>query len=290
MSDDLLERAARALREEGDPSDTDLAETRARLTATSRNQAASRVRTLRWVLPLAAAFAAGSAFAATNGQIERAVRAVQTWLQDEHEVAQPVRSAPKRKPKAQLAEPAPTSPPAPLPVLPAEAESAAPEPVLDQPSTPQRQAHASEEREQARGPVRRQERERSQSAPSTSRDTSSSAAPASASTPKAGEEQGDEAAQRVPSPDLALYREAHQAHFTARDYAAALALWDRYLARFEHGIFALEARYNRGICLVRLKRIREAEAALAPFAEGRAPGQYRQREARALLDALTKKP
>jgi len=81
-----------------------------------------------------------------------------------------------------------------------------------------------------------------------------------------------------------IYRQAHREHFVRRDYAAALALWDKYLAG-GGGSLALEARYNRAIALVRLRRHEEALAALAPFAAGEHDG-YRQQEAQALLRML----
>ena len=90
----------------------------------------------------------------------------------------------------------------------------------------------------------------------------------------------------VSDPDLALYREAHRAHFVQRDSRAALAAWDRYLAAHPRGSFALEARYNRALCLVRLGRHDAARQALAPFAAGDVGGGYRRTEASALLEAL----
>jgi hypothetical protein len=78
------------------------------------------------------------------------------------------------------------------------------------------------------------------------------------------------------------YREAHQAHFVKRDFAAAVAAWDRYLALPRPGRLALEARYNRAIALYRLGRRDEAAHAMQPFADGDY-GPYRQAEARALL-------
>jgi TolA-binding protein len=83
----------------------------------------------------------------------------------------------------------------------------------------------------------------------------------------------------------ALYAAAHHAHFAAHDPGAALRAWDDYLAAYPAGRFGLEARYNRGLALVRLGRMDEARAALTPFADGRSGG-YRQAEARSLLDAL----
>jgi hypothetical protein len=85
-----------------------------------------------------------------------------------------------------------------------------------------------------------------------------------------------------PASPLELYRSAHELHFRAHDYAAALSAWDHYLAQAPAGTFALEARYNRAICLTQLGRMGEARAVLAPFARGDYGG-YRQAEAKALM-------
>jgi hypothetical protein len=79
-----------------------------------------------------------------------------------------------------------------------------------------------------------------------------------------------------------LYRQAHEAHFGRGDFAAALVLWDRYLAVSPLPRLTPEARYNRAIALLRLGRRDEAARALRPFAEGDY-GAYRATEARALL-------
>jgi hypothetical protein len=80
------------------------------------------------------------------------------------------------------------------------------------------------------------------------------------------------------------YRLAHEAHFTAHDYARALPAWEAYLRAAPSGRLATEARYNRAICLLRLGRTEEARTALKPFALG-ALG-YRQGEAQQLLNEL----
>lgn len=85
-----------------------------------------------------------------------------------------------------------------------------------------------------------------------------------------------------------LYRQAHQLHFVRRDFVAALAAWDRYLAAAP-GPLALEGRYNRAIALVHLGRRDEALLALRPFADG-LPGSYRRQEARALMEKLGAAP
>jgi hypothetical protein len=86
-------------------------------------------------------------------------------------------------------------------------------------------------------------------------------------------------------PEHELYRAAHHAHFVAQDHAAALSAWDAYLAGAPTGRFAVEARYNRALCLLRLGSTDAARAALAPFAGGTF-GDYRRREAEELLRVM----
>ena len=113
-------------------------------------------------------------------------------------------------------------------------------------------------------------------------------APARAPAPRARSSgpSSEPALAGAPSNDEgALYATAHRAHFVDRDPATALRGWDAYLATHPRGRFAVEARYNRAIALVRLGRREEAAAALAWFAGG-GDGGYRQREAALLLEAL----
>lgn len=106
----------------------------------------------------------------------------------------------------------------------------------------------------------------------------------------------DTAASAKPGPTLSssaafkdtdgdLYRLAHEAHFTAHDYARALSGWEAYLLAAPGGRLSTEARYNRAICLLRLGRDAEARQALEPFASGKMG--YRQNEARQLLGELS---
>lgn len=84
-----------------------------------------------------------------------------------------------------------------------------------------------------------------------------------------------------------LYRSAHSLHFHGGEPAATLAAWDAYLAAEPGGRFAVEARYNRALTLVRLGRYTEARLALMPFARGDVdPEGYRQREAEQLIERL----
>src|SRR3954470_10799394 len=78
------------------------------------------------------------------------------------------------------------------------------------------------------------------------------------------------------------YGNAHRAHFDESSPERALAAWDDYLRRYPQGAFEPEARFNRAICLVRLRRFAQAERALRSFADGRFAG-YRRAEAEQLL-------
>ena len=83
-------------------------------------------------------------------------------------------------------------------------------------------------------------------------------------------------------PEDRLYGRAHAAHFRADRPERALAGWNEYLRRFPRGRFEPEARYNRALCLIRLRRFDDARQALAPFATG-SFGSYRQADAERLL-------
>jgi TolA-binding protein len=86
------------------------------------------------------------------------------------------------------------------------------------------------------------------------------------------------------------YQRAYDLYFHGTDYAAALAALDDYLAAEPDGQFVVEARYNRALCLVRLDRLVEARAALAPFAHGDVvPAGYRAHEAQTLIDKIDRR-
>lgn len=86
-------------------------------------------------------------------------------------------------------------------------------------------------------------------------------------------------------PHAAAFAKAHHIHFVEHDPKRAIEAWSAYLHAAPHGRFAPEARYNRAIALLRLGREAEARPSLERFAGGEYGG-YRQREARALLNAL----
>lgn len=84
---------------------------------------------------------------------------------------------------------------------------------------------------------------------------------------------------------LLTYRSAHRAQFQNGNCSEAIAGYERYLQEDPSGSFALEAGYNRGVCLAKMGRKASAIQALRPFADGKY-GTYRQEKSRALIEAL----
>jgi hypothetical protein len=268
MSEDLLREAARALRESTSPAGQGATFTRARVMASlhqKRRQRTTR-RALLW--PLAAILIGSTAWAGYSGKLPEVVRvmarAAGIRLGNSEDamalVAPPASSAGAQSTAAEAA--------ARLRPVRAQSESAA---------EPKASVSPPPEESVSRGAV-----PRPRLAPETATAKSGDPARAAASSlPEPASPPADE--------PQTLYKTAHRAHFELQDWSAALAAWDAYLLRSPRGRFAPEAQYNRALCLVRLGRTGEAQAALAPFAQG-SYGEYRQREARALLEALGGQP
>jgi hypothetical protein len=267
MSDELLARAASALRDEHDGASDAAFDTRERIVATAQQARIRRRRTFV-VLPLLAAFVASAAWATETGRLARLVSAISRAAHGAAVVAPAPRAsgggarlpAPPARAAAPvqvepLSERAAAAPGAPPPERVAKADAGAPG---EHPKT----AASTVERRVGRRSPRASE-------------TSEASIPPSVESPPNAQIDPNE-----------LYREAHAAHFVLKDPAAALAAWDRYLAAAPNGAFAVEARYNRAIALVRLGRTAEAAQALRPFAAGDY-GAYRKVEAQRLLDRLT---
>jgi TolA-binding protein len=251
--DDLLERATRALGATPPPDDGELARAKMRMLAAHKAaQKKGNARTLRWVLPLAAVLAAGSALAAVPHGFERLAQAVEALISPAPKLAD--------KPKRQLAKPAPKLVAQPAPGI----DAPVAKPVEQVPEQP---APAAVATPKPRAPKRVQ-------------DVAAVPPPVVAPAPVPAEP------APVTSADLAKYRAAHKAHFQQRDFALALRNWEAYLRQFPSGTFAIEARYNRAICLLRLGRNDEARRALTPFAQGEIGNGYRRAEATKLLEAL----
>src|SRR5213075_3159970 len=82
----VLKRASEALRDATEPSADELARLRARVlsrgkvTPLRKSGQSGAKKNLRWILPLAAAFIAASAFAATPGSFDGMLSAVERYL------------------------------------------------------------------------------------------------------------------------------------------------------------------------------------------------------------------
>lgn len=271
--DDLLAKATRELRDAGDPPLPELRQTRRRIIeAAGRAEKPSR----RWVWlvgQLAAFLLAATALAATTGQLQPMIDAVREVLVGAPaELPAPARETAPRGVRRSAPSVAVESPLAEVATAPALPETAGDVPTELDPSAPLTHAGAAASAPEAPASEALP--------PGTARRPPDSEAIAAVSPAE------PEAPLPANDPDLELYREAHRAHFVRRDSRAALEAWDRYLAAYPRGNFALEARYNRALCLVRLGRHDAARQALAPFAAGEVAGGYRRTEASALLEAL----
>ncbi|WP_437933159.1 tetratricopeptide repeat protein [Sorangium sp. So ce341] len=280
MKDDVLREAARALREEADASVARRDETRARVMRSLKAQRARRLTTVRVVVPLAAVLVGSAAWASAARWFPDAFQDIASQLG--LSAAEPPRDPPAPPPRARSGPRHAADAPAP------EAEA----PKVEAPAPPEAEASAAPvapappslptaDPPVAPAPQRAPElavapRARPPVAPSAARPAP---ARASASDPQAIQ-------RPPPGPDAdALYQAAHRAHFVERDPASALSAWDAYLAAAPRGRFAVEAQYNRALCLVRLGRKDEAQRALEPFAQG-SFGGYRQAESRSLIEAM----
>ncbi|WP_437790145.1 hypothetical protein [Sorangium sp. So ce693] len=283
--DDVLRDAARALRAEADASRGRRDETRARVMRSLKAQRARRLAMVRVVVPLAAVLVGSVAWASAarwfpGGWDDVASR---LGLRVSEAPSMPPAPPPHRVlsgPRHAAEAPAPPEAEAPAPPeAEASAEVVAPEqpplpaPIAEPPIAPAPPRAPV----LAVAPVRSASRQVAAVAPSAAR------LPA-APRPAAGDPQAIERPPAGPDAD-ALYQAAHRAHFVERSPAAALAAWNAYLAAAPRGRFAVEAQYNRALCLVRLGRADEARRALEPFAQG-AFGGYRKDESRSLLEAM----
>jgi hypothetical protein len=269
MTDDLLRRASAALREETADATDGARFTRARVMASLQQSQVRRRSRLAVLLPLAACFAAASAFGMVDGRVPALVRSVTQSLGFGNAPSEAPSPPARKKPAQERPVTAPTASPiaAPLEPTPAPATELTPAaPVL---ATPEASATTA--------------------APAAPKSRRNAAATASATIPKAEPERSAPEPMN-PLSDVSdraheLYRVAHRSHFVDHDFVAALRAWDAYLEAAPSGRFVLEARYNRALCLVRIGRTNEARTALTPFANGQF-GSYRQGEARALIDAM----
>jgi hypothetical protein len=262
MKDPLFE-ATQALREFGKTSSNAGEFTRARVLASLGRHGRERKR--RWVfgIPLAALAMGSMAMAATGGYLPAPVQ---------HWVAEHTAFAPKGVVKqSRLAPRASYTPqPASLPndtaarsIHPTDTQAV---PGSSEPSTPPDTADSARRVEPVQSKV--------------TSDTVALVGSSAVSKPRAVIDD-----MPVSEEEFQRYRAAHEAHFNRKDPAAALVAWSDYLTHSPSGRLAVEARYNRALCLLKLGRTQEARTALGPFTAG-VYGAYRQREARNLIATL----
>lgn len=276
MSDDLLERATRELRDAYDGESKASDDTLERVLETleaKKSAPGARVfawpsspKTKRTVLRTAAALAATlaltTAWAASTGRLGRIFDAGEPG--EPEAPAEPQRT--ERGTKATSASRPPVSEETPAAQ---EARTTQETPVAERTPTPPPTKPAD-------------------APPSTHANDARSTDPAQAetegSTPIAPPNVDAPAtAASAADPNDVAFERAHRLHFDG-NYADALAAWDTYLQNAPNGRFAPEARFNRAIALWKLGRKSEAKQALEPFARG-VYGDYRRDEARRLLDA-----
>jgi hypothetical protein len=308
MSDDLLERATKALRAEGgaEPAPDRAAQLRARVLSQTKRRAQLRPQGLyQWAAVICLGFFATTAMAnVIRVQLPKVLEMLR------QEPAAPAPAAPKSNPKKPAhpkvapvvapdagsgtvepsVEPAApqeqlapaVAPPANAPATPlAPAPSLAPAPRSGKPRVATRRAP---KRSVAPAPgaavQEHDEREAAHAAlpelePEPVAQPSAAPAQPAATPPKTTAE----------SAELALFRRAQTLHL-AHD-KRAIEAWDAFLRVAQASALAPEARYNRALGLLRATRYSEAKDALAPFADGKY-GSYRKQEAKDLLARMPK--
>lgn len=275
--EDVLVRAARALREAHSGERQGSGFTRARVMNTVHRQ--RRRRVLRWAVfsPIASLLLVGSAWAQSTGKwpvIWRAVTSVLVAepIDEEDRRGQTGRPSPRQRldpPQGAVAPPSPSDVPEPLdePTVPAAPEITEPIPA---PSV-------GVEASPARRPLRERSSSKRRPAPASRPSEAAASAPAEKDAPAATEPRRDR--------ELSRFRAAHDLHFAGNRPREALEAYAEYLREFPNGRFVPEARYNGALDQIKLGNESAAREALEPFAAGRFGG-YRQKEARELLEAL----
>jgi outer membrane biosynthesis protein TonB len=285
MSDDLLERMTKALRDEGgkDPSPERSSLVRARVLSQNKRRAQLRPQGMwQWAAVVCLGFFVSTAMAhVIKVQLPRVIEA----FRDEPPAPAPLPKAAKRPRPAQPVQPKAAVPePAPAPSEPVQ---------VAEPTAPSANAEPSVPPQQQPAPARKPRPAKTAPRPSPKKP-----APAPAETALAAVLPEDEPPptpsvpppsaapakpQAAESAELALFRRAQSLHL-AKD-TKAIEAWDAYLRVAGTSPLAPEARYNRALGLVRANRFTEAKNALAPFAQGKY-GKYRREEAQALMARL----
>lgn len=291
MSDtDLLQRAARELRRAHPGERSGAALTRARILVSARRE--RRKRLVRWfvVSPLTALALAGSAWAHANDKWPEVWRAVMSVLTLGRTSTERERAPAAPKPRSRAVAPPARSEtrasdageaPSLLPAAPRAPEPEAAPPPSPSPEPARAPALGTPSELRSAPPRRRAARAAPADEASIEPPTPDPAPPRAAEEPRASEPAEAESA----SPELAAFRRAYELDVVRREPRAAIAAYERYLAAYPRGRFVPEARYNLALRALELGDKARARRELEPFAAGDY-GNYRQGEARALIDAM----
>jgi hypothetical protein len=290
MSDDLLERMTKALREEGgkEPAPERSALVRQRVLSQTKRRAQLRPQGMwQWAAVVCLGFFVSTAMAhVIRVQLPRVIAAL--------------REEPAPKPAPKRARPAkPAQPKAAVPEAPAPEPEVAPEPALvEAPAPTVANAPPSPLPQQPPAPAPARKQRPAKTTPRPAPKAAPKPAAANTETALAAVLPDDEPPptptapppeaapvkpQAAESAELALFRRAQSLHLSHDP--KAIEAWDAYLRVAGTSPLAPEARYNRALGLVRAKRFADARSALKPFAEGKY-GAYRRDEAKALLERL----
>jgi hypothetical protein len=274
MSDDLLNRATQALR-----NDDGVSAMPGKHVILQRieGERRTRARRLAVLVPMAAVVVTSTAIAAATGALPVAWQSVRAWWSDAPQET-PTVVAPSRRPATMAA---PTHGPSSM-------ATAAPATTVGLAPAPPAAEVAPQSTEPPSVAPRGGMATTTLRAATPARVAAEPPAAAADVPPPAGVQPAP-AADVAPPDGLEQFRAAQRLQQRDRQWAAALTAWDAYLQQAPHGALAPEARWNRALCLVRLDRRAEARLALQPFASG-AEGGYRQAQAMELLAALDAAP
>jgi hypothetical protein len=267
---DRLERALRSLREDENGANPHSEETLDRILASRRSATGAWTRRARLWIPIAAVLAlATSALARSGG-----VATIRAYMAGRSEVTERQVGMPWPAPAAPagsgVAGDSPATADSPRLVDVASNQSAtepAPVPV-----------HASE-------PTLTASPSKVTSVSPTLTNAAASALPLAPATSSSSSPPSTTPPTPLGPSETDVYARAHRLHFNGSDPAGALAAWDEYLRQYPDGRFAPEARYNRAIDLLKMKRYAEARTSLKPFADG-VYGGYHRDDARELLRSI----
>jgi hypothetical protein len=268
---DRLDRALRALREEETGTNPKSEATLDRILASRRGTSVTWGKRARMWVPIAAVLVVATTALARSGSMA----SVRALLRGRTEVV-PVRKESGVVPVAPVASAADPESTSLVEVPRAEPAPSDTPPAVLLPSAPALASRVTPTLASRPAPT-------SARAPATVTSAAPATATPSPSTAPAPSESEPSSAGVVAEADV--YARAHRLHFDGADPRAALAAWDDYLIRYPGGRFAPDARYNRAIDLLKMRKYAEARAALQPFADGSFGGYHRE-DARELLRSI----